>query len=306
MKLRWLILSSFVTLFIAQAQTAPAPAAAEGPEATPGVARTPAGDSQVNPPGPGKRALARRRPARSAQPGGPGDEMTAGGPGPQAGPGGPEGPDPEMASLFFEQADEPEEIEGPEDPDGAPADEMGPEQGPGRGGPGFGGGPGMPPPGGPQQMGGFSRPFAQPALEALQDVLGLDDGQARALRGLEREKARKALDVRQQFEQQQETLLELLEQEEPDGSALVSTVKALHALRKQAGEIEKEFQARTAATLNEAQRAKLKAIQDAQQTRGALGEAARLGFLPRVPGGPGQNGFGGPGAGRPEGPVPQP
>jgi Spy/CpxP family protein refolding chaperone len=132
--------------------------------------------------------------------------------------------------------------------------------------------------------------------EALRAVLGLDDGQVQKLRHLQREKAGKLIEAQRELEQKQESLLDQLEQEEPDGAALVSTVKAIHALRKQAGEIEKEFQAKTAAVLNDAQRAKLKAIQDASQIRSALDEAAGFDLVQRGENGPDgrmQHGFGG-------------
>ncbi|MDR3718409.1 MAG: periplasmic heavy metal sensor [Bryobacteraceae bacterium] len=151
------------------------------------------------------------------------------------------------------------------------------------------------------EPGGFGPgfgPMMQRPGEALQAVLGLDDGQVQTLRQLQREKAGKLIEARRQLEQKQESLLDQLEQEEPDGAALVSTVKSIHALRKQVGEIEKEFQAKTAAALNDEQRAKLKAMQDACQIRSALDEAARFDLVQRAesrPGGRMRN--------SPEGPI---
>lgn len=158
----------------------------------------------------------------------------------------------------------------------------------------FGAGPG------PEAFGPMLRRLPGEAGEALQAVLGLDDGQVRTLRQLRREKAERWIEARRQMDQKQASLLDLLEQEEPDGNALVSTVKSIHALRKQAGEIEKEFQAKTAATLNDEQRAKLKAIQEARQIRSALEEAARFDLVQ----GP-ENGLGGPGPGGRGEPIPQ-
>jgi curved DNA-binding protein CbpA len=78
-------------------------------------------------------------------------------------------------------------------------------------------------------------------------------------------------------------------------------------LRKQTGEIEKEFQAKTAAVLNDEQRAKLKSIQEARQIPSALDEAARFDLVQRGVNGPGGrmgNGFGGPMRNGPRGPGP--
>jgi Spy/CpxP family protein refolding chaperone len=179
-------------------------------------------------------------------------------------------------------------MDGPEGPDGEEELSEGPR---------WGGGPG-----------GFGPMPRRLPGEALQAVLGLDDGQVRKLRQIQREKAERLIEAHRQLEQKQASLLDQLEQEEPDGNALVSTVKSIHALRKQAGEIEKEFQAKTAATLNDEQRAKLKAIQEARQIRSALDEAAGFDLAPRAgngPGGPMRNGPEGPGPDGPDRPVPQ-
>lgn len=313
MRFRWMILAFIGTVFIAQAQNAPAPAAAQGPEmspgASPGVSQSaPDGNSRMNPAGPRKPGPQAWRASRTAQPGGPesGSPDLAGGP-----------------AISFDQddqGDDREEIDDPDDgPGGAPDDMEQISEGPrGNGGPGFGGGPRMPF-GAGRERGGFGprfSPMMQRPGEALQAVLGLDDGQVQTLRQLQREKAGKLIEARRQLEQQQLSLLDQLEQEEPDGAVLVSTVKSIHALRKQAGEIEKEFQARTAAALNDEQRAKLKAIQETRQIRSALDEAARFDLVQRAESrlggrmrnsteGPIYDGPKGPGPDGPGAPVPQ-
>jgi Spy/CpxP family protein refolding chaperone len=252
----------------------------------------------MNPAGPRKPGPQARRAFRTAQPGSP------------------ESGSPDLAgtpAISFDQddqGDDREEIDDPDDgPGGAPGDLEQISQGPrGEGGPGFGAGPGMPF-GAVREWGGFGprfSPMMQRPGEALQAVLGLDDGQVQKLRQLQREKADKLIEARRELEQKQLSLLDQLEQEEPDGAALVSTVKSIHALRKQAGEIEKEFQARTAAVLNDEQRAKVKAIQETRQIRSALDEAARFDLVQRAENGPGgrmRNGFDGPVRTGPEGPI---
>jgi Spy/CpxP family protein refolding chaperone len=186
-----------------------------------------------------------------------------------------EGPDPEEMG--------PDESEAGEGPDGPPDQAMGgggPEFGgwPGAAGwPGFGNGPAgqFGPRPGPHSFGSM----APPPGDALQAVLGLNDQQVQSLRQFQREKSRKLDESQFQIRQKQDTLIDLLEQEEPDGSALVSAVKSLHALRKQAREIEKEFQAKTAAVLTDEQKTRLKSIQDRRRIPQARQEAARFGLL---------------------------
>lgn len=317
MKFRWMILTLIGTVFIAQAQNAPAPAAAPGPEALPEAPpgswqNAPDRDPAMNPPGPGRRGPQSLRSAGNWQRGGPGEQfasiergaMTGSewtDPRSEAG-----GPDSAAEPVIrFEQGGEAGAMENPEvfgdGPDGA--EEFGPAPRWG-GGPGNGAGPGSPFRTGPG-MGAF-RFMRPPAGEALQAVLGLEDAQARKLRQLRLERAESLIEARRQFEHQQAGLMDLLEQEDPDGRALVSTVKSIHALRKQAVEIEKEFQSKTAATLNDEQRAKLKALQAARLMRGEANEAGELNeaeqFDLREPwrGGPGGRGMGH----RPGGPVP--
>jgi Spy/CpxP family protein refolding chaperone len=158
--------------------------------------------------------------------------------------------------------------EGPEF-GGAPRFDRGPGAfGPRRGGEGFG-------------------PMGVPPGSALRAVLGLDETQAQSLRQLQREKARKLDEAQFQLRQKQGTLMDLLEREEPDGNALVSTVKSIHALRKQAGEIEKEYQSKTAAVLNDEQKTRLKSLQEARQIPRAMQEAARFDVVRPMGGGPG-------------------
>jgi len=123
--------------------------------------------------------------------------------------------------------------------------------------------------------------------EALQAVLDLDEKQVQSLHQFQREKARKMDEAQFQLRQKQGTLMDLLEQEEPDGSALVSTVKSIHALRKQAGEIEREFREKTAAVLNEEQKRTLKSFQEARQIPQAMREAARFDLVRPMGAGPG-------------------
>lgn len=186
------------------------------------------------------------------------------------------GPEFDEGSSLAEMG--PDESDANEGPGGPPEQAMvgqgfgeGPWAG---GGPGFGNGPaGQFGPRREQQSFG---PMAPPPGDALQAVLGLDDKQVQSLRQLQREKSRKLDESQFQLRQKQDALMDLLEQEEPDGNALVSTVKSLHALRKQAGEIEKEFQAKTTAVLNEEQKTKLKSIQEQRQIPQARQEAARF------------------------------
>jgi hypothetical protein len=167
----------------------------------------------------------------------------------------------------------------------------GPEFG---GAPGFDRGPGaFGPRSGDEAFGPLGLPLGgMPPGAALRAVLGLDEKQAQSLRQFQREKARKMDEAQFQLRQKQGTLMDLLEQEEPDGSALVSTVKSIHALRKQAGDIEKEFREKTAAVLNEEQKSRLKSFQEARQIPPAMWEAARFDLVRPMGAGPG-------------GPVPQ-
>jgi hypothetical protein len=202
-----------------------------------------------------------------------------GGPGPAAGPGLGDGPE-----FAFEQGSDPDEMAGLEEPGMDSGEDL-------RAGPAFGGAPGSvrgPGPFGPRPGGPDFGITAAPPGEALQAFLGLNDEQVRSLRRLQRERAGKLDEARLQLHRRQGALLDLLEQEEPDGNALVSTVKSIHALRKQAREIEKEFREKTAAVLNEDQQTRLKSIQDANQIPRAMREAARLDLIrptEMVPGG---------------------
>jgi Spy/CpxP family protein refolding chaperone len=208
----------------------------------------------------------------------------AGGPEMAGGPGFGGGPD-----FSFEQGDEVEAMEGPEDgaadsdDDGADGAEFG-------GGPGFDWGPeAFGPSRGP---GGFERmgppQWGLPSGEALQAVLGLVDQQVQTLRQLQREKVRKSEEAQSQLRQEQVVLMDLLEQEDPDGTELVAAVKSIHALRKQVGEIQKDFQAKMAAVLNDEQRGKLQSVQEERQIPRAMQEAAMFNLI------------------RPMGPAPRP
>jgi hypothetical protein len=304
MKTRLMIVTFIGTVILAQGQNQPAPAAAEGP----GIAQDSSAEpAQANQPGPGQRGP--RGPRKSRGP----EARRSGGPGqtggqfagPEAeqmaglrpGPGGP-GMGPEGG---FEMAGGPESGGAPEFDEGSSPAEMGPDEsdaneGPGGppeqamggqgfgegpwagGGPGFGNGPAgqFGPRREQQSFGPMGLPPGDAPGNALQAVLSLDDKQVQSLRQLQREKSRKLDESQFQLRQKQDVLMDLLEQEEPDGNALVSTVKSLHALRKQAGEIEKEFQAKTAAVLNEEQKTKLKSIQEQRQIPQARQEAARF------------------------------
>jgi hypothetical protein len=299
MKTRLMMLAFIGTVCFAQGQNPPAPAAAEGPGASQGGSEE---APQAKPPGPGKRGPQGgrfRAPAQRDGVSGPGEQFAGDCRGPMPGPrpemrseggaleaaGGPGfGGGPEFA---FEEGDDPEDMSGPAAPGGG----LGFDQEIG-GGPGIGGAPGSMQGRGPFGPRGERPAFgsmAQPPLEALQAVLDLNDEQVRSLHQLQRKKAGKLDEARLQLFQKQGSLLDLLEQEEPDGNALVSTVKSIHALRKQAREIEKEFEVKTAALLNEDQKIRLKSIQDAQWIPRAMQEAASFDFvrpMEMAPGGP--------------------
>jgi Spy/CpxP family protein refolding chaperone len=130
--------------------------------------------------------------------------------------------------------------------------------------------------------------MAPPPGEALQALLDLTDDQVRSLRRLQRERAVRLDEARLQLHQKQDNLLDLLEQEEPDGSALVSTVKSIHALRRQAREAEKEFQEKTSAILKEDQKTRWKSLQEAHQIPRAMREAARFDLVRPMEMGPGK------------------
>jgi len=305
MKTRLMILAFIGTLGFAQGQSQPAPAAAEGPGVSQGGSNeTP----QANPPGPGERGPEGRRfadPGQPGGPGGPGERFASGGRGPMPGstpglgrPGmRPEDGGPEMEGgpgfggapgFSFEQGPEAGQMDDPEDGamDGDEEFAEGPEFG---GAPGFGGGPGVfGPRHGGEALGamGLHLGGMRPG-EALQAVLDLDEKQVQSLHQFQREKARKMDEAQFQLRQKQGTLMDLLEQEEPDGSALVSTVKSIHALRKQAGEIEREFREKTAAVLNEEQKRTLKSFQEARQIPQAMREAARFDLVRPMGAGPG-------------------
>lgn len=302
MKIQLMILTFVGTIVFAQGQSQPAPAVAEGP----GVSRGGSDEAlQANPPGPGERGPQGRRFAGPGQPGGPGERFASDGRGPMSGPmagpmpgqgcpgmrpedGGP-GPGFGVApGLSFEQGPEAGQMDDPEDGDMDGDEELG--EGPEFGSaPGFDRGPGAL---GPRR--GLERfePMGMPPGSALQAVLGLDEKQAQSLRQLHREMAGKLDEAQFQLRQKQGTLMDQLEPEEPDGSALVSTVKSIHALRKQAGEIEKEFQVKVAAVLNEQQQSRLKSFQEARQIPRAMQEAARFDLVRPM-------------GGRPGGPVPK-
>ena len=120
-------------------------------------------------------------------------------------------------------------------------------------------------------------------------MLGLGHKQVQSLRQLQREKARTQDEARFKLRQKQGDLLELLEQENPDGNALVSAVKSIHSLRLQAAETRKEIEAKIAAVLNAEQRTRLKAIYDARQAPRAMREADEFDLVRQAgasPGGP--------------------
>jgi Spy/CpxP family protein refolding chaperone len=190
--------------------------------------------------------------------------------------------------FSFEQGPEFDQMDDPENGaiDGDEEFGEGPEVG---GAPGFDRGPGAFGPGpGDEAFGSMGSPLGgMPPGAALQAVLGLDEKQAQSLRQLQREMAGKLDEAQFQLRQKQGTLMDQLEQEEPDGSALVSTVKSIHALRKQVGEIEKEFQAKASAVLNEQQKSRLKSFQEARQIPRAMREAARFALVRPMGAGPG-------------------
>lgn len=297
MRTQLMMLTFIGTVAFAQGQNQSAPAVAEGPGVSQGESNeTP----QATPPGPGERGPQGRRfagPDQQRGPGGPGERFANGGRGPLSGPmrdrgrGGmrPDGGGPEMAGgpgfgggpeFSFEQGDEPGAMDGPEDEVVDYDDERGD-------GPELGGAPGFersPEAFGPRRewggFGGMSSPQRSlPPGAALQAVLGLEDKQVQTLRQLQREKARRLDEAQFQLRQKQDVLMDLLEQEDPDGTGLVAAVRSIHALRKQAGAIEKEFQAKTAAVLNDEQKARLHSFEESRQIPQAMQEAARFNLI---------------------------
>ena len=67
----------------------------------------------------------------------------------------------------------------------------------------------------------------------------------------------------------------------------MSTVKSIHALRKQAREADKEFQEKTSAVLNEDQKTRWKSLQEAHQIQRAMREAVRFDLVRPIEMGPG-------------------
>jgi Spy/CpxP family protein refolding chaperone len=126
-------------------------------------------------------------------------------------------------------------------------------------------------------------------------LLGLDDKQAQSLRQIGRERMRKMDEAQFKLRQKQGEFADLLEQENPDGNALAGTVKSLHALRKQAAEIDKEYRAKTEAVLNAEQ---LKKWKEFEQTRRGPRPGPAEGPMGPMPPQGGPDGPGGPGAGR--------
>ena len=295
MRIRLMMLTFIATLALARGQNPPVPGAVEGPGVSGDAERTP----RASYPGPGKRNPQDRRfrpPAHQGAPGGPGEQFEADGRGPmqEMGPeagwpgfdGGPE--------FAFERGSGPDAMAGPEGldagPDGFPSEGMDGDQEFGTG-PAFGEAPGMvrgPGSFGPRPGRPAFGMMAPPPGEALQALLDLTDDQVRSLRRLQRERAVRLDEARLQLHQKQDNLLDLLEQEEPDGSALVSTVKSIHALRRQAREAEKEFQEKTSAILNEDQKTRWKSLQEAHQIPRAMREAARFDLVRPMEMGPGK------------------
>jgi len=142
-----------------------------------------------------------------------------------------------------------------------------------------------------------------PPTDQVKTYLSLTDQQVQQLQQLITSE-RQANQARQQEIQTKQTQLQqLLTDNSNDAAALGRLLIDIQAVRRQMETTHTNFQNQAVALLNDAQKAKLKALDDASKLAPTIGQAVSLNLLtPARPPNAGIPGFGGPGPG-PGGPM---
>jgi len=135
-------------------------------------------------------------------------------------------------------------------------------------------------------------PGPPPSLDAVQQYLALSDSQASQLKQMMRSRAEANRTRFQEMNAKRRQVDEMLRQGTSDAASLGRLMLELESHRKQVRTADEGFFTEAASVLNETQRAKLRALEDAAQLLPAVHEAKALGLLKGPDGAP------------PKGPVP--
>jgi Spy/CpxP family protein refolding chaperone len=133
--------------------------------------------------------------------------------------------------------------------------------------------------------------------DALKTALSLTDAQVTSLTTLQQQKHSQLQTIRQQIAEKQQAIHTALQNDNPDANAIAALLVQSAALQKQAKSIGSGYQSQALAILTDAQKTKLKDLENAQSLQRAVREAEGMDLLTRPEGegpgfGPGPGGMG--------------
>lgn len=129
-------------------------------------------------------------------------------------------------------------------------------------------------------------PGPPPSFDALQQYLGLSDAQTSQLRQLMRSRADGNRSKLEDMNAKRRQVDEMVRSGSTDAAALGRLMLEVETYRKQVRGADESFFAQAAGVLDEQQRAKLKALQDAAKLLPAMHEARTLGLVKSPEGAP--------------------
>ncbi len=132
---------------------------------------------------------------------------------------------------------------------------------------------------GPGRMGMRGSPDATPSFDALKSALNLTDQQIASLQALNQERATAVQKIAEGMRTQHEQLREKLSASSPNPTELGNILLSIHRGRTQLQQLGQDYNKRAVSLLTSDQAAKLKQMQEAVQSRRAIGEAHRLNLI---------------------------
>ncbi|MBL8222055.1 MAG: periplasmic heavy metal sensor [Bryobacterales bacterium] len=129
-------------------------------------------------------------------------------------------------------------------------------------------------------------PGPPPSLDAIGEYLALSDSQASQLKQMMRSRAEGNRARFQEMNAKRRQVDEMLRQGTSDAASLGRLMLEVESYRKQVRTADEGFFTEAASVLNETQRAKLKALEDAARLLPAVHEARALGLLKGPEGAP--------------------
>lgn len=127
-------------------------------------------------------------------------------------------------------------------------------------------------------------PGPPPAFDAIQEYLSLNDSQAAQLKQLMRSRAEGNRARLREMNARHRQLADLLQQGASDAATVGRLMLEVESYRKQVRSADDGFLTEASSLLDETQRAKLKALQEASKLMPAVHEARALGLLPDTDG----------------------